>query len=131
MPKRVKEKYVYRIDSKYHHCWAVGIGAKESWGVTKSFFDAKCGGEGVAYKRALQYRDDQVKLLKSHLDGYASKGWREEWRDKENWSYLYIVASFGRNYKSNTKKFSVNKYGYDEAIRLAEKWHKNEVYSQK
>jgi len=115
-------KYICRIDRERHHCWQVGIAPKESWGVTKCFFDQKIGTKEKALVASKVWRNKELKRLKKHLADYIHKGWREEWIKKGEWLYLSISTS----YKKKKKKFSVNKYGYEEAIEMAKKWKKEE-----
>jgi len=128
-------KYITRVDREYHHCWRVSICPKQKWGARKSFFDQKYHGKYNALKQAKQWRDKQVKLLKKHiltLMWSRGKGYHEEWVTKENGiSYLYISTQFAHNKIIKRKKFSVNKYGYDEAVRLAKTWRKEQVMNLK
>jgi len=117
-------KYICRVDRERHHCWKVGIAGKQDWGVTKDFFDRKCGGKDKSLDMAIKWRDKQLELLKNRLAEYVPKGWRETWYTRGGRSYLYIVTSYTKKYKKKIKRFSVNKYGYDEAVRLALEWRK-------
>jgi len=134
-------KYITRVDRDRHHCWMVAIAPKEKWGAGKSFFDRKCNGKDKALNIAIKYRNKELNRLKKELVNYVRKvrrpkkqlvnriikGWSEHWATKGAWQYLFIHASLTKNKKTTTKKFSVNKYGYDKAISLALKWRKEKL----
>lgn len=123
-------RYISRVDRRGHHFWQVDIQPKKEWGVSKNFFDGKYGGTRSALIKAKLYRDSQAKLLKEHLQEswlYRQRGWHEEWRRKRNYEYLYITAQYKKDGLKQRKSFSVNKYGYDEAIKLAIAWKKKAI----
>lgn len=113
-------KYITRVDRYLHHCWVVALGQGKSWGVVKTFYDKKCGGQYNSLALAIQFRDKQLIKLKKHLP--VSKGWSEQWRDRNEWSYLYICATHTKDKVVEKKRWSVSKYGYDKAVQLAEEW---------
>ena len=56
---------------------------------------------------------------------YWGKGWAEEWKNRGN-GYLYLEIRTwyydAKTDKQTSKTFSVMKYGYDMAVKLAEQW---------
>ena len=140
MKKRGAMRYIVRVDSGSTHCYHVRIGYQIDCKVNKSFADRKCGGKAKALKLAKQWRDQQLKELlpimanryKYDINGqrHWGNGWDENWTNKSNgWSYLNIKARYydSKNNKQLTKTFSVNKYGYDKAVKLAKQWRKLKV----
>ena len=127
-------KYISRIDSGCSHCYIVRVGYKIPEATHKTFSDGVYGGKRKALKAARAYRNKELKRLKPTLDkryGYDTnnqrhwgKGVNETWDRKGDWEYLYITATYwdGRKKKQLHKVFSVNKYGYELAWKLAAQW---------
>lgn len=129
-------KYITRIDHKNTHCYWVRIGFEIKEKVQKSFPDQRYGGAIKAYKEAVKWRNAQLKILKPKMEkayNYDTNGQRhwgegvkEAWDRKGEWEYLHIRARYydSKRKKQLTKSFSVNKYGYDKAVKLAKQWRK-------
>lgn len=129
-------KYIVRVDSGTTHCYNVIIGYKIDCGVNKSFADLKYKSKEKALIAAKKWRDQQVKKLlplmqeQYKYDQNGSRHWGEgifeSWETKKGWMYLRIWASYydKSKLKQFKKSWSVNKFGYDEAILLAKQWRK-------
>lgn len=130
-------KYITRIDSGHTRCWWVRIGYSIEERVHKSFPDRRYGNRAKSFQAAKKWRDKELKRLRPlmdkayNLDVNGQRHWgegiSENWSCKENgWCYLGIMASYWDNRKGRQlhKHFSVNKYGYDEAVKLAKQWRK-------
>jgi len=127
-------KYISRIDSNNAHCYTVRVGYKIPEATHKTFSDSVYGGQRKALKAAIAYRDKEVKRLKITLgkrynyDQNNQRHWgvgvNEQWGRKGEWDYLYITATYwdGQRKKQLHKTFSVNKYGYELAWKLAAQW---------
>ena len=131
----MKMKYISRIDSNYTHCYTVRVGYNIPEATHKTFADGVYGGKRKALKAAIVHRDKELKRLKVTLckrykyDKNSQRHWgvgvNENWdRDKNGYDYLHIVGTYwdGRKKKQVHKSFSVNKYGYELAWKLAAQW---------
>lgn len=133
-------KYITRIDSGTTHCWWVRIGYIIEERVHKSFPDKRYGNRAKAFEAAKKWRDKELKRLRPLMDiaynldvnkqRHWGEGISESWSAPKNgWRYLNICGSYwdGRRNKQINKCFSVNKYGYDEAVKLAKQWRKLKI----
>ena len=127
-------KYISRIDSKRTHCYIVRVGYQIPEATHKTFSDGMYGGKRKALKAAITYRNEELKRLKPTLakrysyDQNDQRHWgvgvNEAWTEKKGWQYLSITATYWDDPKKKQlhKSFSVNKYGYDLAWKLAAQW---------
>lgn len=128
-------KYIYRIDHGNQHCYQVIVGRGLKQKKSKAFFDGVYNGKRNALKQAKIYRDNAVKelaplmeLRKRSLRTYG-KNISEYWHTTGAWQYLNIKATFydAKKKKQLAKSFSVNKYGYNEAVKLALEWKREQI----
>lgn len=131
---RTTLKYITRIDSGSTHCWWVRMGYDIKEKVHKSFPDRRHGGSTGAYLAAKKFRDKELKrLLPLMKDAYKydqndqrhwGVGVTETWTRKGDYEYMSITATYwdGNRGKQLHKQFSVNKYGYELAWKLAAQW---------
>jgi len=135
-------KNIKRIDSTKTHGWQVHV---RRGGVlkTKLFSDRVCGGKRKALKAAREYRDG---LLQEMAD-LAKPLWKIDRTPKTNTgelgcSYTEYTNRSGKVRgvitvtvrealgKPVNRKFSVEKLGYDEALRRAVEWRTNVLRSR-
>jgi len=124
-------KYISRIDSGSTHCYYVraGYGFKEC--TNRSFADGVYGGKYKALIAAKKWRDKEVKRLKPHVINWQAKQKRSFGKgyhialDKrfdppiKSWRATYWSKKLGRQL---TKTFGINRYGFNQARKLAKQW---------
>ena len=102
----------------------------------RRFFNfKKCGGKEEALKKAILYRDRVEKNLKKPRSEkkVGSLNWtRSKTRTQNTYHIIdkdkeYILTSMVFNGVKHRKKFSVNKYGYQEAITKAVQYRKEVI----
>jgi len=126
-------QYISRIDSGSTHCYYVraGYGFKEA--TNKTFSDSLYGGKRKALEAAKKWRDKEVKRLKPHIVNWQAKQNRHFGKGyhvatdnrfdppKESWRATFWSKKLGRQL---TKTFSINRYGFNQARKLAKQWRK-------
>ncbi len=129
-------RYISRIDSGYNHCYFVRVGCAIKSKTTKTFTDRLHGGKANALVAAKEWRNKQLKILlpkmatEYNYDANSQRHWgkgvSKSWDRRSDPPRLYIVGTYwdGNKGKQLHKGFSVNKYGYAMALRLAKQWRK-------
>jgi len=124
-------KYITRMDYPRAHGWWVRIlDNRDGNGTISRFFrDTKYTSKEEGLSEAIKFRDrhfnhltrsqktvkhDQ-KLGKIYADGVFIT-----WKTRNGWSYPHACASWWEDGRQHHRTFSVEKYGYDEAWKLAE-----------
>lgn len=115
-------KYLYRVEYNGQNLWLVSIGAGYTWHVSKRFLDKNYPDKYASRLAALLWRNEQLERLKPQLDKHMSKGWNEYYKANGIYEYLYIAGSVTKNKQRRTKTVSVNKYGYEEAVKKILEW---------
>jgi len=126
-------KYISRIDSNYTHCYYVRAGYGHDDIKNKTFTDGVYGGKRKALIAAKRWRDKEIKRTAAKTKAYKAlqrrhfgKGYslsKDERFDpvKLSWRATYWSKAHNRQL---TKTFSVNRYGYRLAKKLATQWRK-------
>lgn len=129
-------RFISRIDSNHIHCWTVRVN-KPGVAITHATFsDSKHGGMSKALSAAVKLRD---KLIKKHkIKPNQKLGYKvnhsQSWsgivgvtlvstcstigNDNYAWLARYQVGA-GNKRRQSCQSFAINKYGYQEAFRLA------------
>jgi len=117
-----KMRFITRMIQGGYRCWMVRVGLQ-----TK-----QCRQQQFAYlKDAKIYRDSEEKRLEQVYDIRFDLHWNPKKESvnknvivKESGEYWNWVASVWdhKKYKQIKKSYSINKYGYRKARRLAYKW---------
>ena len=127
-------KNIKRIDSTKTHGWQVHV-RRGGELKTKLFSDRVCGGKMKARKAAIEHRDN----LLEEMEPQAKPLWKIDRVPKTNTGHLGVSKTeyTNRSGKKRTvitvtvreslgkpvnRKFSVDKLGYDEAVRQAVEW---------
>ncbi len=90
----------------------------------KFFSYRKHGSWKAALLAAKRWRNKNYKAMpfkyRVHSNNYLTgNGVFEQWKCTDKYCYLYITATWCLFTKHHYRYFSVNKYGYTEAIKLA------------
>jgi len=116
-------------------------------GYNKFFSDSVCGGKRLALKEAREYRDQLIEVLSNkevtrkeraqtlksnNYSGVPGVRYVEEteYRGESEYTYGYWEAAWSpKPGKRKKRRFSVNKYGNDDALKRALKARKDGVAS--
>lgn len=119
------QKYVYRCSKQKHNFgWYVSI---EPLDIRRYFSDRSYGGKSDAFLAALEYRNS---VLEKHRLSIADRVIYTRARPNNKTGrlgvckydrYYYAYFPVEKN-RTLTKKFSISKYGEDEAFSLAKAW---------
>lgn len=131
LAKPTGRKYITRMDYPRTHGWWVRIldNRASNGKVSKFFRDTKYESKEEGFEEARKFRDRYFgRLTRAHktvthkgkLGKLYGRGITEAWDTKGKWMYLSFVATWWTDGKQHHKGFSASKYGYDEALRLAE-----------
>lgn len=116
------------------HCKLNGIAISRSFSVNKY-------GESLAKEMAIYWRETVSSNIRDNVDN-LTKDFDEKYGSIVNrdfpegvmytvdGKYPFSIAYITINRKTRRRKFSINKYGYDEAFRLACEWRKQAELQQ-
>lgn len=115
--------YISRIESGSTRGWWVRIRAGDPRGFQRFFSDLRHGGKAAARAAAREVRDSEVNKRPFLRTRTKAAPWgrgvslnidRRGVRPRLNW-----VAYWSRDGRQYQKSFSVDRYGYDQALDLA------------
>ncbi len=130
---------IKRIDSEKTHGWQVHV-CRNGVLKTKLFSDRVHGGKRVALAEAKRFRDQ----LRADMTQRISPSWQNERDAKTNTGHLGVSYTESRRSNGDVKayisvtarvakgravnrKFSVDKVGYDKALKQAVAWRKEQL----
>lgn len=129
--KPTGRKYITRMDYPHTHGWWVRIFDNRSSNgkISKYFRDTKYESKAEGLREAKKFRDRHFNHLtraqkiisrQGKFGKIYGKGVFISWKTRGEWSYPHACASWWEDGRQHHRTFSVEKYGYDEAWKLAE-----------